>query len=332
MHLTCTGITRETADDLLAEAAQAGIRSILALRGDPAPSANGKWQSTVNGFQNAGELVKHIRSKHGAFFSIAVAGHPLGHAASTSPADELKYLKAKVDAGADYIITQMLFKASEYTQYVQACRAEGITCPIVPGILMVPPSAEMLRQVTSHCGVEVPQELLAVMAAAGTDSEAVRIAGRKYMEGLCKEILAGEDAAPGLYIYTMNLEKSATELVAALRLQGLEEEEEAVQRQLPFANPRDNEKVRPIFWASNPVSYLARTRGWVNDLPQHWKDAEVVSRDGGKFQWWGGGARELVLEAPSIFDEDVDGVGGGQGVRYSYHSIVARRLGSQVCE
>lgn len=107
MHLTCTGITRDTVDDLLAEAAQANIRSVLVLRGDPAPSANGKWEPTPDGFQNAGELVKHIRSKHGGFFSIAVAGHPHRHPQSTSRADELKYLKAKVDAGADYIITQM---------------------------------------------------------------------------------------------------------------------------------------------------------------------------------------------------------------------------------
>ena len=78
MHMTCTGITRDTAEDLLAEAAQAGIRSILVLRGDPLPSSKGKWEATAEGFAHAGELVEHIRRKHGSFFSIAVAGHPLG--------------------------------------------------------------------------------------------------------------------------------------------------------------------------------------------------------------------------------------------------------------
>ena len=138
MHLTCTGITRRDADDLLAEAAKAGILSILVLRGDPPPAENAvAWEPRPDGFQNAGELVEHIRRRHGRFFSIGVAGHPLGHPMSTSRADELQHLKRKVDAGADYIVTQMFFKASDYLNFVKECRAVGITCPIVAGILMV---------------------------------------------------------------------------------------------------------------------------------------------------------------------------------------------------
>jgi methylenetetrahydrofolate reductase (NADPH) len=323
MHLTCTGITRETADDLLAEAAQAGIRSVLVLRGDPPPSADGKWEPTPKGFRNASELVAHIRNKHGSFFSVAVAGHPMGHPSSASRAAELEHLKAKVDAGADYIITQMFFEAAQYTSYVRECRAAGITCPIVPGILMVPPSLALLRQVAAHCNVPEPAALVAAMEAAGADSEAVRVAGRIYMEDVCRQILRGDDAAPGLYIYTMNLEKSAHELVANLGLRDLQgQEDAAVQRPLPFSRPRDNEKVRPIFWASNPVSYLARTRGWANDLPQDWK-SQVGQ---------GETARELVLEAPPPFDDDAPAgaAGNANGIVYSYHSIVARRMGSKV--
>jgi methylenetetrahydrofolate reductase (NADPH) len=310
-----TGITRETADDLLVEAARAGIRSILVLRGDPPPTAGGKWEPTPKGFANATELVSHVRSKHGSFFSIAVAGHPLGHPSSATRAVELTHLKAKVDAGADYIITQMFFEAAQYTSYVRECRGAGITCPIVPGILMVPPSVPLLRQVIAHCRVPEPTALVAAMVAAGEDSEAIRVAGRVYMEGVCREILRGDSdaAAPGIYIYTMNLEKSARELVANLELKGLNQPEDATaQRPLPFARPRDNEKVRPIFWASNPVSFLARTRGWVNDMPQT--------------------ARELVLEALPAFDDEAHTGGAAenaQRVVYSYHSIVARRMGSK---
>jgi methylenetetrahydrofolate reductase (NADPH) len=152
------------------------------------------------------------------------------------------------------------------------------------------------------------------MVAAGEDSEAIRVAGRVYMEGVCREILRGDSdaAAPGIYIYTMNLEKSARELVANLELKGLNQPEDAtVKRPLPFARPRDNEKVRPIFWASNPVSFLARTRGWMNDMPQT--------------------ARELVLEALPAFDDEAPGgaAENAQRVVYSYHSIVARRMGSK---
>jgi methylenetetrahydrofolate reductase (NADPH) len=338
MHMTCTGITRETADDLLAEAAQAGIRSILVLRGDPLPSSDGKWEATAGGFENAGELVAHIRRKHGTFFSIAVAGHPLGHPSSSSRAEELAHLKAKVDAGADYIITQMFFQAAAYTSYVHECRAVGIACPIVPGILMVPPSIEALRQITSHCGVSIPEALEAEMVAAAPDAEAVRKAGRAYMQKLCEQVLGSADyPAPGLYIYTLNLEKSVTELIENLNLSGQATEDEAVQRELPFARPRNNEKVRPIFWASNPVSYLARTRGWVDEMPQRW-NIDVVNRDGAQdgATAHGGGAgggrtQGLVIESPPVFDQSAGGGARGQGadgVVYSYHSIVARRLGS----
>eukprot|EP00961_Rhodomonas_salina_P180087 2430514-Rhodomonas_salina.1 len=109
MHLACTGITQAMAADLLSEAVDAGVRSILALRGDAAPGQQ-TWVPTPGGFKNAGELVSFIRQQHGDFFSIAVAGHPAGHTDSASREEELRYLKAKVDAGADYIVTQIFFK------------------------------------------------------------------------------------------------------------------------------------------------------------------------------------------------------------------------------
>ena len=132
----------------------------------------------------------------------------------------------------------------------------------------MPPSLALLRSVAAHCAVEVPDALEAQLTAAGDDPEAVRVAGREYMEQVCRGVLepgAGEEAAPGLYIYSLNLEKSASEIVANLGLARGDGSGACGERKpLPFQRPRENEKVRPIFWASNPMSYLARTRTWVS--------------------------------------------------------------------
>lgn len=109
MHMPCTGITKKMADDLLVEAMDADIRSILVLRGDPAPGRS-DWEPVEDGFKNASELVSYIRLKYGDFFSLSVAGHPGKHPASSSKEEDLEHLKKKVGCGADFIITQMTFK------------------------------------------------------------------------------------------------------------------------------------------------------------------------------------------------------------------------------
>eukprot|EP00957_Ditylum_brightwellii_P065808 4991862-Ditylum_brightwellii.AAC.1 len=134
MHLTCTGVTREQLAQALSQAKSCGVHNILALRGDP-PKGKRAWEKDdVSGGEcdRAIDLVRLIRKLHGSYFGIAVAGHPEGHPASYSPEKEMAHLKDKMDAGADFIITQFFYDASVFLAYVRNCRENGITCPILP--------------------------------------------------------------------------------------------------------------------------------------------------------------------------------------------------------
>ena len=164
MHLTCTNMEAKMVDDALEAAKAAGIRNIVALRGD-APVGQATWAPVEGGFSCALDLVKHIRKLHGDYFGISVAGYPEGHPTVInavagrelsdaekgrvvslpdgdfvcSDADfekEIAYLKQKVDAGADFIITQMFFDTEVFIAFVAACRAAGITVPIMPGVFL----------------------------------------------------------------------------------------------------------------------------------------------------------------------------------------------------
>jgi methylenetetrahydrofolate reductase (NADPH) len=216
MHLTCTDLTEDMCEGVLEDAAQAGIWSVLALRGDPSPGTT-QWRKIDGGFEHAGDLVSFIRKRYGDAFSIAVAGHPQGHPCSGSREQSMQHLKDKVSAGADYIITQILFEADEYAKFVAECRAAGITCPIVPGVLLIPASLQQFDAICAHCQVKPPEALRAELqaaAAASGDDEGVRLAGVCHTKSLCEELLKG--GAPGVYLYTMNLEKSASEVISAV--------------------------------------------------------------------------------------------------------------------
>ena len=173
MHLTCTNMEAKMVDDALEAAKAAGICNIVALRGD-APVGQATWAPVEGGFSCALDLVKHIRKLHGDYFGISVAGYPEGHPTVIKPvadlgrdlsesergrvvttpegdfvcsdadfAAELAYLRSKVDAGADFIITQMFFDVDVFIAFVAACRAAGITVPIMPGARAGPAAAAL---------------------------------------------------------------------------------------------------------------------------------------------------------------------------------------------
>ncbi len=124
MHLTCTNMPREKIDIALEAAKQIGLQNILALRGDP-PKGQENWVSVDTGFSYASDLVKYIKEKYGDYFCISVAGYVEGHPDSKSREEDLKYMKAKVDAGADYIVTQFFYDTELFIEWVQACRDYG---------------------------------------------------------------------------------------------------------------------------------------------------------------------------------------------------------------
>lgn len=130
MHLTCTNLTVTQIIEILNSAKDCGIRNILALRGEM-PKAY-VWEPVAGGLNHAIDLVKLIRDNFGDYFCIAVAGFPEGHPHSNNHTDEIKYLKAKVDAGADFILTQFFYDIDAFLEYVNKCKLEGIMCPIIP--------------------------------------------------------------------------------------------------------------------------------------------------------------------------------------------------------
>jgi len=157
MHMTCTNMPKEEIRAALQRARDSGIQNILALRGDP-PRGQEAWQQIEGGFAHAVDLVKFIRAEHGNYFGICVAGYPEGHVDGTGYDDDLKYLREKVDAGADFIITQLFYDTKLFLKFVRDCRALGINCPIVPGIMPIHGFAGFQRM-TSTCKTFVTKEI-----------------------------------------------------------------------------------------------------------------------------------------------------------------------------
>eukprot|EP00296_Roombia_truncata_P000220 JP435885.1.p1 GENE.JP435885.1~~JP435885.1.p1 ORF type:complete len:304 (-),score=141.86 JP435885.1:279-1190(-) len=213
MHLTCTNMQIERAYDALEKAKAAGIQNILALRGDP-PAGQEKWEVTEGGFANGVDLVKYIREKYGDYFSIAVAGYPEGHIEAESYEKDLQYLKEKVDAGADMVITQLFYDVDLFLKWVQDCRDIGIKVPIIPGIMPINTYGGFTRM-TGFCKTKIPQAITDALEPIKDDEEAVKAYGVKLGIEMCKKILdAG--VSPGVHMYTLNLEKSVVKILEGL--------------------------------------------------------------------------------------------------------------------
>merc|ERR1719161_3395893 len=268
MHLTCTNMPKEKLKEALDTCKENGICNILALRGDPPGHLEQGDQSEgfkqcEGGFAYATDLVKYIREEYGDYFCIAVAGYPEGHLEATSFDDDMKHLKTKVDAGADLIVTQLFYDNPSFLEYVDKCRAMGITIPILPGIMPIQSHAGF-NKMTSLCKTKVPEKIPVKLDAVKDDDEQVKTAGVEIAIEQCKELIAA--GTPGLHFYTLNLESSVMRIVQGL---GLKPDFTAT-RDLPWkqsADPtRKTEDVRPIFWANRPGSYVRRTSTW-DDFP-----------------------------------------------------------------
>lgn len=264
MHLTCTNMSQELIDLALEKAKEAGIHNILALRGDP-PVGEKRWTAVENGFEHAIDLVRYIKSKHGNYFGIAVAGYPEGHVDSVDKAQDLIFLKEKVDAGADIIITQLFYDTQIFLDFVDHCREIGITCPIIPGIMPIQTYQGFIRM-TTLCKTHVPPHISEALLKVHQDDAKVKRLGIEIAIEMCKTILA--HGINGLHFYTLNLEKSVTEIVKQLNLLG-------VAKQLPWrtTTTRGDEDVRPINWVNRPKSYIARTDDWDEYPNGRWGDS-----------------------------------------------------------
>lgn len=275
MHLTCTNLSVDKIKAALAEARQAGIENILALRGDP-PKGATAWEKCEGGLAYAIDLVRLIRAEHGDHFCVAVAGHPEGHQTqgeTAHPVDldqEIAHLKEKIDAGADFIVTQFFYDPDVYLDYVARCRAAGITCPIIPGLMPIQ-NYNSFQRMTAFCKTKVPQEMWDELLPIKEDDEAVRKWGVVYMTKLCRRLL-DSGVTRCLHWYTLNLEKSVRLILENLGMSATA----STRRQFPWRasklSARAGEDVRPINWANRPKSYLSRTEEWDEFPNGRWGD------------------------------------------------------------
>ncbi len=212
MHLTCTNMPVGDIRAALQAAKDAGIQNILALRGDPARGAD-TWQPCEGGFSHAVDLVRFIRAEFGDYFGIGVAGYPEGHLQAASREADLAFLKEKVDAGADLVVTQLFYDADVFLQFVRDARAIGIACPIIPGIMPVQ-NFSAFKRMTAYSRTRVPEAALARLEAVSADDEAVRAAGAEIVVDMCRTLL--DAGVPGLHFYTLNLERSVRAVMAGL--------------------------------------------------------------------------------------------------------------------
>jgi methylenetetrahydrofolate reductase (NADPH) len=194
-HLSCVGSTREELVGTLDQLESAGIENVLALGGDQPEN----YQPPPDSLRFANELVALIRPR--GRFCIAAACYPEIHPKARSREHDLEMLVQKVNAGVDFLITQLFFDDADYFDFVARARAAGISVPIVPGIMPVV-SAASIRRMTTLCGARIPDELGRALDAAGADDERTLEVGVEWATAQCRELL--RRGAPGLHFYTLN--------------------------------------------------------------------------------------------------------------------------------
>jgi len=212
-HLTCVNATIDETRGVLEQTRALGIKNILALRGDP-PNGCGEFVKTEGGFEYSYQLVRSIREL--GTFSIGVAAFPEGHIACREGKQrDWHRLKMKIDHGADFVITQLFFDNCHYLECRDFLARQGVTVPIVPGILPILSTAQIKRFV-ALCGAALPKPLLDELEGLDGDDEAVVQFGIEYATRQCEGLL--REGAPGLHFYTLNRVRSTTEVVKNLGL------------------------------------------------------------------------------------------------------------------
>jgi methylenetetrahydrofolate reductase (NADPH) len=222
-HIICGGFDRYETEDALIDLQYLGFTNLFVLRGDPAPGQK-EFVPEPSGHRFASELTAQIAAMNrGRYleeldnavttdFCLGVAGYPEKHYEAPNLADDLRHLKAKVDAGADYIITQMVFAAGPFREFVDRARAMGIKVPIIPGIKPVT-NARQLVSIPREFHVDLPEELVSRITRSATPGDAAR-AGVEFTTRLCRDLLKQD--VPGLHFYTMGKGRATAEVLRAM--------------------------------------------------------------------------------------------------------------------
>ena len=212
-HLTCVGSTRAELVEILGKYRDAGIKSILALRGDPSGGPRVPWTATEGGLNHADELVT-LAAEFGGF-TIGVAAFPDGHPGSNGDFDkDIDVLIEKERRGATFATTQFFFDVDNWKKIVDKLAAKGSSLPIIPGILPVT-NVKQLNRMAELSGVPIPSFMIDAFSKVEADADAVRALGIKFATKLCQELL--EAGAPGLHFYTMNTSSATREIYSQIK-------------------------------------------------------------------------------------------------------------------
>jgi methylenetetrahydrofolate reductase (NADPH) len=223
-HIICGGFNKYDTEDALIDFNFLGFRNLFVLRGDPAPGFK-EFVPETDGWRYASELVAQIaRMNQGHYlerldnavptnFSMGVAGYPEKHYEAPNLVEDLKHLKEKVDCGAEYIITQMVFSARAFRSFVERARSVGIRVPIVPGVKPIT-TVRQLQMIPREFHVDLPDELVACIQRAASPADAFR-AGSGFAIRLCRDLLKQD--VPGIHFYTMGKARDAVEVLKAVR-------------------------------------------------------------------------------------------------------------------
>ncbi len=213
-HMTLVGASRSEIHRLLDQYVAAGIENIMALRGDP-PHGQGRFEPHPRGFRYAAELVSFIK-KHYPQLGVGVAGFPEGHPETPNRLQEMAYLKAKVDAGADYICTQLFFENRDFYDFVERCRVVGIEVPVVAGIMPITSRKSMERIASLALGARIPARLLRAVLRAPSDAEVEKVGIHWATQQVFDLYDRGVD---GIHFYTLNRSRPTLKIYDALGLQ-----------------------------------------------------------------------------------------------------------------
>lgn len=207
-HIICSGHSAREIEWQLQDFRFMGIENVMALRGDSLTGEK-RFSPEADGYSHASELVSAIREQGG--FCVGVGAYPEKHFEAANLETDIEFLKAKVDAGADYVITQMFFDNQIFYQFVAKCRAAGITVPIIPGLKPLT-TARQVEVLPEAFSIDIPRELTQAVREA-KDPEAVRQTGIKWCIAQCRDLLAHQ--VPAIHFYTMGKSKNVAEVLRA---------------------------------------------------------------------------------------------------------------------
>lgn len=210
-HLTCIGAGKDDIRSILENYDAIGVHNILALRGDP-PEGQQEWVPHADGFNHAADLVAFIKT-HFPHMCIGVAGFPEGHPATPNRLKEIEYLKAKVDAGADYIVTQLFFDNHDFYDFCDRCRLAGIEIPILAGIMPIISRRGMIRIAGLAAGARIPAPLLKAVYRASDDEQVAEV-GVHWATEQVRDLI--DHGVRGIHFYTLNNARSTLAIYRAL--------------------------------------------------------------------------------------------------------------------